>query len=57
MNPLRRTLAVALSWLCSFSLLPAQQASIESVKRDLKSEFEQDDLDVPAFLRKRNESR
>lgn len=32
MNPLRRTLAVALSWLCSFSLLPAQQASIESVK-------------------------
>ena len=34
-----------------------ENASIESVKRDLKSEFEQDDLDVPAFLRKRNESR
>ncbi|MGD0973115.1 MAG: cell division protein FtsZ [Candidatus Korobacteraceae bacterium] len=32
-------------------------ASIESVTRSLKGEFEQDDLDVPAFLRKRNEGR
>jgi outer membrane protein TolC len=28
----RRVLAVGLSWLCSFSLLPAQQASIEPVR-------------------------
>ena len=32
MNALRRLLAVGLSWLCSFSLLPAQQASIEPVR-------------------------
>jgi cell division protein FtsZ len=30
-------------------------ASLESVARGLTSEFEQDDLDVPAFMRKRNE--
>jgi cell division protein FtsZ len=34
-----------------------ENASIESVTRGLKGEFEPDDLDVPAFLRKRNESR
>jgi cell division protein FtsZ len=34
-----------------------ENASIESVARSLKGEFEPDDLDVPAFLRKRNESR
>ncbi len=31
-----------------------ENASIESVTRSLKGEYEQDDLDVPAFLRKRN---
>jgi cell division protein FtsZ len=34
-----------------------ENASIESVTRSLTGEFEQDDLDVPAFLRKRNENR
>jgi cell division protein FtsZ len=34
-----------------------ENASIESVTRSLKGEFEPDDLDVPAFLRKRNENR
>jgi hypothetical protein len=34
-----------------------ENASIESVTRNLKGEYEQDDLDVPAFLRKRNENR
>jgi cell division protein FtsZ len=33
-----------------------ENASLESVARGLTSEFEQDDLDVPAFLRKRNEN-
>lgn len=30
-------------------------ASLESVKNTVKAEFEEDDLDVPAFIRKRNE--
>ena len=34
-----------------------ESTSIESVTRGLTGEFEQDDLDVPAFLRKRNEDR
>ena len=34
-----------------------ENISIESVTRTLKGEFEQDDLDVPAFLRKKNENR
>jgi len=34
-----------------------ENASIEAVTRSLTGEFEPDDLDVPAFLRKRNEDR
>jgi cell division protein FtsZ len=34
-----------------------ESTSIEAVTRGLTGEFEQDDLDVPAFLRKRNEDR
>jgi cell division protein FtsZ len=34
-----------------------ENASIESVTRNVMGEFEQDDLDVPAFLRKRPEPR
>jgi cell division protein FtsZ len=30
-------------------------ASLESVKNTVKAEFQEDDLDVPAFIRKRNE--
>ncbi len=32
-------------------------ASLETVKNTVKAEFEEDDLDVPAFIRKRNESK
>ncbi len=31
--------------------------SLDGVTKNVKAEFEQDDLDVPAFLRKRNENR
>jgi hypothetical protein len=34
-----------------------ENVSIESVTRGVTGEFEQDDLDVPAFMRKRNENR
>jgi cell division protein FtsZ len=34
-----------------------ENSSLESVSRTLKGEFEQDDLDVPTFLRKRGENR
>lgn len=37
---------------------PVRESSpLESVSRSLTGEFEQDDLDVPAFLRKRGENR
>jgi len=32
-------------------------SSLDGVTKNVKAEFEQDDLDVPAFLRKRNENR
>jgi len=34
-----------------------ENASLDSVARGLTNDFEQDDLDVPAFLRRRNEDR
>jgi hypothetical protein len=30
-------------------------ASLQSVKNTVKADFQEDDLDVPAFIRKRNE--
>jgi len=37
--------------------VPQREApSLDAVKENVKSNFEQDDLDVPAFMRKRGQS-